>query len=267
MRSIAGSAGAGATLSRQAARNLVFLAANSTASSSPKEPNLYAFDAEPRFVRDFIQARGEVFFKSLDRALSLSMVTWSGRQFAVAHGAQLSAERLLGYGDAKFLENPLRQIDQPPAHHAVNRRDRATLNHLRDNSALGIIELRGLAWRFAVKQPVRTACIEPQHPVPNDLKPDAADLCRLSARGAVIDRRNSQQPPSLRRGSSSSSPAPATKPRSRKSPPQWYRHRHGEPPSFAMFESNTKLIYGRSSNESEFQRPGIRSHCLSLYTL
>ena len=26
------------------------------------EPNLYAFDAEPRFVRDFIQARAGSFF-------------------------------------------------------------------------------------------------------------------------------------------------------------------------------------------------------------
>ena len=38
----------------------------------------------------------------------------------------------------KFLKDPLRQIDQPPAHNAVDRRERTILNHLRDNLALGI---------------------------------------------------------------------------------------------------------------------------------
>jgi hypothetical protein len=39
----------------------------------------------------------------------------AGRQLAIAHGAQLPAERLLGDRDAALLEYPLRQIDQPPA--------------------------------------------------------------------------------------------------------------------------------------------------------
>src|SRR5258706_3756302 len=46
------------------------------------------------------------FFKILDRALRLRMVARSGREFAVAHGAQLPAERLLGDRDAEFLEDP-----------------------------------------------------------------------------------------------------------------------------------------------------------------
>src|SRR5882672_11094102 len=95
------------------------------------------------------------------RILRLSTATW----LAIAHGPQLPAQGLLGDGDAELLEDPLPQIDQPPAHHAVDRRDRSALDHPRDSLALGIIELRGLARRFAVKQPVRTACIEPQHPI------------------------------------------------------------------------------------------------------
>jgi hypothetical protein len=43
----------------------------------------------------------------------------------------------------------LRQINQPLAHYAVDRRDRAALDHSRDGLALSIIELRGLARRFA----------------------------------------------------------------------------------------------------------------------
>ena len=68
----------------------------------------------------------------------------------------------------------------------------------RERLALSIIELRGLARRFAVEQPVRTACIEPHHPVPNDLKTDAADLRRLGARRTVVDRRKRQKPSGLR---------------------------------------------------------------------
>lgn len=70
-------------------------------------------------------------------------MAWAGREFAVAQGAQLPAERLLGDRDAELLKDPLRQIDQPPAHHAVNRWDRAALDHPRDGLALGITELRG----------------------------------------------------------------------------------------------------------------------------
>ena len=45
--------------------------------------------------------------------------------------------------DAELFEYPLRQVDRPPAHHAVNRRDRAALDHPRDHLALDIIKLWG----------------------------------------------------------------------------------------------------------------------------
>jgi hypothetical protein len=40
-----------------------------------------------------------MFFKILDRALGLRMMARAGREFAVAHGAQFPAERLLGDRD------------------------------------------------------------------------------------------------------------------------------------------------------------------------
>ncbi len=89
------------------------------------------------------------------------MVTRPGREFAVAHGAQFPAERLLGDGDTELFKDPLREIDQPPAHHAVNRRDRATLDHSGDRLALAIIELAGLAWRLAVQQTVGAPRVKP----------------------------------------------------------------------------------------------------------
>jgi len=42
----------------------------------------------------------------------------------IAHLAQHAAECLLGDDDAEFLENPLPEIDDPPAHDPMNRRDR-----------------------------------------------------------------------------------------------------------------------------------------------
>jgi hypothetical protein len=79
------------------------------------------------------------------------VVAWPGRELAIAHGPQLPAQGLLGDGDAELLEDPLRQIDQPPAHHTVDRRDWAALDCPRNSLALGVIELGGLAGRLAVQ--------------------------------------------------------------------------------------------------------------------
>ena len=56
---IAGSAGTGAAF-RPPARDLVFLAD----TRFVLEPNLYRFDIDRFFARDFVQARGEAFLKS-----------------------------------------------------------------------------------------------------------------------------------------------------------------------------------------------------------
>jgi len=110
------------------------------------------------------------------------MMARTGREFAVAHGAKFPAERLLGNDDAELLEYPLRQIDQPPAHHTVDSRDRAALDHPCDRQALSVVELGGLARRFAVPQAVGAVRVEPGHPVPDDLQTNAADLGCLGAR-------------------------------------------------------------------------------------
>ena len=158
------------------------------------------------------------------------MVAGARREFAVAHGAQLPAERLLGDSDAELLKDPLRQIDQPPAHNAVDRRERTILNDLRDNLALGVIELGGLTRRLAVQETNWPARVEPQYPVPDDLKPNATNLRRLGAHCTVIDRCKSQKPTGLR-----------TILRLLRQPTQprrveilSKRYRHDEPPAFAM---------------------------------
>src|SRR5262245_6690198 len=80
----------------------------------------------------------------------------------------------------------------------MDRRDRAPLDHLSDGLTLEVIELGRVSRRLAVHESVRPASVEAQHPVPDDLKPDAADLGRLGARRTVKNRRNRQKPPGLR---------------------------------------------------------------------
>ena len=79
------------------------------------------------------------------------MMPRPGRELAIAHGPQFAAHRRLGQRDAKFLVKPLRQIDEPPAHHAVDRRDRTAVDHLRDAGAGASLSFVGSARRFAVQ--------------------------------------------------------------------------------------------------------------------
>jgi hypothetical protein len=50
------------------------------------------------------------------------MMARASRELAIAHLAQHAAERLLGDSDAEFLENPLAEIDDPPAGSGANGR-------------------------------------------------------------------------------------------------------------------------------------------------
>src|SRR5262249_24017546 len=99
------------------------------------------------------------FLKAWITDFGLGVVAWPARELAIAHGPQLPARGLLGDGDAELLEYPLRQIDQPPAHHAVDSRDWTAFDHPRNGLALHIIELRGLGWRFAVSRAGKTTWV------------------------------------------------------------------------------------------------------------
>src|SRR5215831_7395000 len=65
----------------------------------------------------------------------------------------------------------------------------ATLNHAGDGLPLSVVELGRLSCRLAIQETVRTAGVEAQHPVPDDLKSDTADLGRLGARCPIVDSR------------------------------------------------------------------------------
>ena len=129
----------------------------------------------------------------LDRPLSLGMMARAGRELAVVHGPQLAAERLAGHADPELVPDPLAQVDQPPADHAVDGRHGPALDHGGQRRALRVVEPRRLARRLAVEQAIRAVRVEPHDPVPDDLQRHAADRRGLGARGALADRGQRQQ--------------------------------------------------------------------------
>ena len=138
------------------------------------EPDLYGLPLEASRARSAPGSRRS-FFKIRDHAFVLGMMARARRQLAEAHGAKLPAHRLLRDREPELLPNPLHQINDAPAHHAMHRRDRAALDNPRERRALVANESAGCP--APCRSPARPAPgVESQHPVPDDLQPNAADL-------------------------------------------------------------------------------------------
>src|SRR5260370_42022543 len=125
------------------------------------------------------------------------MMARPGRQLAQLKGAQFTAQRLLADRNTEFLEYPLRQVDQPPADHAVNRRDRAALDNPQQRLPVRLGEQRRVARSLAIHQARRPLGVESQYPIPYRLQPDAPYRRRLGSRSAIVDRRQRQPAPRL----------------------------------------------------------------------
>src|SRR4051794_5320101 len=97
--------------------------------------------------------------------------------------------------------------------------------------------------------------VELHNPVANDLKRHAANLCSFRARGAFVDRRQSQQPPSL--GPVLRSFGCGPRHLGVKIGPK--RYWHGEPPSIAALNHLKADL--KTPAESASPRSGITS-CL-----
>src|SRR5215203_6284388 len=109
--------------------------------------------------------RGD-FFKKLQRLRVLGIVAGAGRELAITERAQFAAQGRLAERDLDLLPDPQGQILQAPAHHAVDRRCRATLDDVHQGLALAVIQLARVPWSLAVDQASRATGVEPHHPVP-----------------------------------------------------------------------------------------------------
>ena len=92
------------------------------------------------------------------------------RRAAIAQGAQLTAQRLLGDRDPERLPEPLNQVHQPPAHHPMHRRNGARFDHVDQSLTMRLAQNGGLAQGLAVDQPRGPTRIELDHPVAHDLE-------------------------------------------------------------------------------------------------
>ena len=173
-------------------------------------------------------------------------MAWPRRQLAVAHRPQLATERLLRHADLVFVPDPLAEIDDAPADHAVHGRDRALGDHLCKRSTMLVAQSRWLPGRLAVDQPLRAVRVEPQHPIPHHLQGHAAHLGRLRPAASVIDHRQRQEPPNL----IGILALPGNSVQSRRIiiRPQRDRLPHDEPPLFATQENQ---ITPASGNQNE----------------
>lgn len=127
----------------------------------------------------------------------LGVVARAGRELGVAHRLELAADRRLVERNAKFLKEPLGQVTQPSAHHAVGRRDRPLLDTVLQGPALVIIQSGRRAGRLAVDQAVRTLSVDADGPVADALQGDPSDLGRRAPALAIIHRRQRPKPPGL----------------------------------------------------------------------
>src|ERR1700734_899062 len=158
----------------------------------------------------------------------------ASRELAITHLAQHPAQRLLGDDDAEFLENPLAEIDDTPAHDPVNRWNWAALDDRGERRPMRVVKPGWLSRRLAVDQALRPLGVELQHPVANDLERHPADPGRLRAPRAFVNRRQSQKPPRLRPVLRS----PCRRPHHLRIKISPERNGHGEPPSFATLNHN-----------------------------
>src|SRR5208282_4743369 len=103
-----------------------------------------------------------------------------------------------------------------------------------------IVQPRRLSRRLAIDQAVRPERVELEHPIANDLKRHTANLRRLGASCAFVNRRQSQKPPCLRAILRSFRGGPDHL-RVKIGPK---RNGHGEPPLFATlnhFTADSKI--------------------------
>ena len=107
----------------------------------------------------------ETLFESRRRGGVLGVMARPGGELAVAHRAQHPAERLRADRNAELGIDPLRQINQTPAHHHVHRRIGAGLDDPPQGLALLRVQKRPVARRLAVEKPRRPMRVEDHHPL------------------------------------------------------------------------------------------------------
>ena len=107
-----------------------------------------------------------------------------------AQGLEGTIDRIVRYREPELLMQPHDQIARPPAHHAMDRSDRALLYDAGEKGLMNSVELGRHPRRRNIDETVRSLLVEPDHPVPQRLTIHAANLRRLFPRGPLEHGRN-----------------------------------------------------------------------------
>src|SRR5262249_19525768 len=115
---------------------------------------------------------------------------WAGAHMREAQVLEGAIDRIVRYREPEPLMQPHDQIARPPAHHAMDRSDRALLYDAGKKGLMYSVELGRHPWRRNIDETVRSLLVEPDHPVPQRLTIHAANLRRLFPRGPLEHGRN-----------------------------------------------------------------------------
>ncbi len=105
------------------------------------------------------------------------------REAQVLQGA---IDRVIRHREPKLLMQSHDQIARPPAHYAMDGRDRALVHDPGEESLVLVPELGGPARRGDVDEALWPAFVEPDHPVPQRLTVHSANCRRLCPRSFAL---------------------------------------------------------------------------------
>src|SRR5947208_13720843 len=91
---------------------------------------------------------------------------WPGAHMREAHGLEGTIDRIVRYRQPELLIQPHDEIARPPAHHAMDRRDRTLLYDSGEKGLVPGVELGRHSRRRDTDETVRSLLVEPDHPVP-----------------------------------------------------------------------------------------------------
>ena len=145
-----------------------------------------------------LEAEFTSFAKEDEDARRLTTIPGVGIMNATALIAAIGKAETFAHGrDLELFEEPLRQIDQPPADDAMQGGNWPIFHDLPQGLALALAEDAGSARRFAGQETIRTFGVETDNPVAHDLHPDPADPRRIRSRAAIINLGQCQETPGL----------------------------------------------------------------------
>ena len=172
--------------------------------ASSANQDLYGGRLDALLAPDLRPGARESFFKNSSIAPSaLLVMTGTSRELTISHGVRNSwSQCLLGDDDAEFLEDPLAEVDDPPAHDAsVHGRDRAALEYRGERGAVRAVQIPTVAVRAACNQSAASSgpwalnFITQSRTIWSVTPPI---FRRLGPARAFVNRRQRQKPPGLR---------------------------------------------------------------------